>query len=311
MLGCGCSTAVPKLSCLVKKAKCEVCTTHTVKPKNVRGTPSIVLRKVFDEERRGGRKDFVILVDCGKTFKESASRLFPLHDIRAVDAVLLTHFHTDAIIGLDDLREIQGAYPLPVFCDLRTLQSLRGCFPYIFPPDGGKRDEKMFVANCSVTLISDMVPFKIGDLEVVPLPMHHGDVMSYGFLFNYGGSKQFAYFSDFRCVSMTGGSDLVEADFDAFSLFHDPVGSIAFMQRKPFSYIVLDCLSTSKQYRTHANLHETLSLINSFKKVGIVARESYLLTGMGCSIDYDNITEYLTSKHERMAACYDGMAFSI
>ena len=53
-----------------------------------------------------GRPDTssTILIDCGKSFYESALRYFPSNGLSKIDAVLLTHPHADAVLGLDDLR---------------------------------------------------------------------------------------------------------------------------------------------------------------------------------------------------------------
>ena len=46
-------------------------------------------------------------IDVGKTFRENAIRWYPKHGVTKLDAVLLTHGHADAILGLDDLRGLQ------------------------------------------------------------------------------------------------------------------------------------------------------------------------------------------------------------
>ena len=48
-----------------------------------------------------------VVIDVGKTFRETALRWMPRHNIRSLDAVLLTHHHMDAVAGLDDLRGFQ------------------------------------------------------------------------------------------------------------------------------------------------------------------------------------------------------------
>jgi phosphoribosyl 1,2-cyclic phosphodiesterase len=43
----------------------------------------------------------------GKTFSQNVLRWFPPHDVPSVDSVVLTHAHADAMLGLDDLRDVQ------------------------------------------------------------------------------------------------------------------------------------------------------------------------------------------------------------
>lgn len=54
-----------------------------------------------------GQTPRCVLIDCGKTFREAICSLFPKHGLREVGALLLTHGHADAILGMDDLRDLQ------------------------------------------------------------------------------------------------------------------------------------------------------------------------------------------------------------
>jgi hypothetical protein len=53
--------------------------------KNKRGNTSMVIRKMVDG------KWFNIVLDVGKTFRENATRFFPVWGIQTIDAVILTH----------------------------------------------------------------------------------------------------------------------------------------------------------------------------------------------------------------------------
>lgn len=48
-----------------------------------------------------GQTPRCVLIDCGKTFREVILNLFPKHGLREVGALLLTHGHADAILGMD------------------------------------------------------------------------------------------------------------------------------------------------------------------------------------------------------------------
>mmetsp|Transcript_3128 Transcript_3128/g.4831 ORF Transcript_3128/g.4831 Transcript_3128/m.4831 type:complete len:186 (-) Transcript_3128:571-1128(-) len=100
--------------------------------KNYRCNPSILIRYKHDEDEKN------IVVDMGKTFRESVVRWFPANHVTHVDAVVLTHGHADAIFGLDDVRSIQnvdGAEPMPVYLTQDCEKVVRKVFFYLFPDD--------------------------------------------------------------------------------------------------------------------------------------------------------------------------------
>lgn len=104
IIGSGGSSSLPNLRHVLQKEDCDVCQEASVNPqsKNRRGNPCMLITV------RGAEPQH-LLVDCGKTFEEAVRRHFGDLNIKGVNAVLLTHGHADAILGLDSLREVQLA----------------------------------------------------------------------------------------------------------------------------------------------------------------------------------------------------------
>jgi len=147
--GTGSSCALPMLRCSIGGEGgvpgCQSCSTalrHGRNNPNWRNNVGLVVRWHKDGQLKH------VQIDCGKTFRDSVLMWYKEHKILTLDAVFLTHDHADAILGLDDLRQLQPfdpvtrqvlGPPLRCFCDRRTLQHCRRAFPYLFPkPDGGK-----------------------------------------------------------------------------------------------------------------------------------------------------------------------------
>ena len=90
---------------------CQACgpaLRHGRSDPNWRGNVGALLR--FKDE--AGRLRLV-QIDCGKTYREiTAMGVYKQHGVQAIDALLLTHDHADAIGGLDELRSLQPYDPV-------------------------------------------------------------------------------------------------------------------------------------------------------------------------------------------------------
>lgn len=134
-------------------------------PRNQRYRCSVWIRT---EERS-------LVIDAGPEFRLQTLRA----GIRRIDALMITHEHTDHIAGLDDLRSYNYAQkkPIPVYTTKKTEEAIRHRYSYMFPPDK---------TPGSVDL--DFKPFtdavKEGDCTITPLPVMHGNMDVMGFRIN-------------------------------------------------------------------------------------------------------------------------------
>ncbi|BGP43963.1 hypothetical protein JCM10450v2_008177 [Rhodotorula kratochvilovae] len=205
LLGTATSSGLPAVTCLTDPEKgCHCCRSTLDKSdkdaqKNVRRNTSAVLRIPPANE---GDRERTILIDCGKTFYSGAIEHWPAKNLREIDAVLLTHAHADAILGLDDLRgwTLRGAIQasIPIYLTQETFGEVSRAFPYL--TNLGKATGGGDVPALTWHIFDENEPFELFGVKITPLPVHHGKFFTtppspytcLGFLF----STSIAYLSD-------------------------------------------------------------------------------------------------------------------
>ena len=167
-LGTGTSAGVPMIGC-----ECVVCRSDD--PRDTRLRPSIFVDVP-------GRAQ--ILVDTTPDLRMQALK----YRIAHVDAILFTHSHADHILGLDDIRRfnhIQGG-AMPCYANGFAWDVIKRVFYYSF--DGVPR---LGGGIPMITSHEITGPFSVSGLNVIPVPLWHGNMPILGFRFG-----SFAYLTD-------------------------------------------------------------------------------------------------------------------
>lgn len=165
-LGTGTSSGVPMIGC-----DCEVCTSSDRRDDRLRS--SIMLR--------GGGQ--CIVVDTTPDFRYQMLRTGTRH----VDAIVFTHPHKDHIAGLDDIRAFNffSRKPMQLYANYLTEEALRRDYYYAF-----SENKYPGVPEIVLNQIDDK-PFRIGELDIMPVEVWHHKMPVLGFRF--GG---FTYITD-------------------------------------------------------------------------------------------------------------------
>ena len=170
IIGAGASSSVPWLKCVIDpEHRCAVCAECMANPGsvNVRHNPSALVQFAHpDGEVRN------ILIDCGKTFRPAVMRSFPALGVSRVHAVLITHAHADAFMGMDDLRDISPDASLPVYIAENAFRRVGKAFGYLVAPPTGAG---LFIASIHWRIFRPFEPFEVAGMIVTPLPVEHGD----------------------------------------------------------------------------------------------------------------------------------------
>lgn len=174
LMGTGTSHGVPVLGC-----SCPTCTSKD--SRDVRTRSSVYLNF-------GGRG---ILIDTATELRLQALQ----NRVGRVDAVLMTHHHSDHLCGFDDLRrfnELQGG-AIPVYGNGETIRRIRSMFDYIFDDSvqlgGGKPAVELYEAQ---------QPFPLFGETVIPIPVYHGVLPVNGYRIG-----SFAYVTDCSAIPET------------------------------------------------------------------------------------------------------------
>ena len=281
---------------------CEVCKRGVRSPrcKDARGNPSLLI------QHRGKN----IVIDCGKTFRERAMRLFPAHGVRYVDAVILTHEHADATLGLDDLRLVQRRVfsgdpiaakkaAIQVFASDAAMKHCRRAFGYLFPREKQSKEQavKRFVARLDWKEIRPFKPFVVGgDLIITPIPVEHGsDLICMAFCFGPHHARC-AYISDVSLI---------------------PDETWEYLESFPrHELLILDCLRPSHaRYNIPPSKYVHYDLPMAIKTVKRLRPKKARFVGMGHGMPHDETNEMLANHPDLCgvdcALSFDGLVVEI
>ena len=171
---------------------------------------------------------FNIVIDCGPDFRQQMLA----NNVKHLDAILFTHEHSDHTVGLDDIRPFffkQG--DIPIYAHQRVMQSLKKRFDYIFASENKYPGAPSVGEN-----IIENAPFRVKNVNVLPINVMHNRVQVFGFRI-----QEFAYITDAKTIE----------DEEAEKL-------------KGVDVLVLNALR-KEPHHSHFNLSEALDFINKIK----------------------------------------------
>ena len=154
-LGTGTSCGVPTIGC-----QCEVCQSTNAKDKRLRCSAL-----VETEQTR-------LLIDCGPDFRMQMLQ----QPFRRIDGILVTHAHYDHMGGMDDIRPFCQFGEIDVYADPIARKGLLQMLPYCFA-------ENRYPGVPAIGLheIHKHEPFRIGDLDIMPVEVMHHDLPILGY----------------------------------------------------------------------------------------------------------------------------------
>ena len=252
ILGCGSSSGVPAIG-----NNWGSCNPNN--PKNRRLRSSILVRS----------KEATIIVDATPDLRQQLLNA----NVKALDAIFITHTHADHINGIDDFRFLNVIMnkDLNLYATKDVLKKIKERFGYVFeelvPEANG-----FYYKPCLIPheISSD---FTINDLKISSFEQNHGFINSTGFRFN-----NFAYCTDVL-------------DFDKSAL----------EKLEGLDLWIVDCLRF-KPHKTHAHFDKVMEWMKLLKP------KQTILTHMNYEVDYDFI---MSKVPKNCIAAYDGLKIKV
>jgi len=194
ILGSGTSQGVPMIGC-----SCPVCASSDPRNKRMRTSIHVVMDGLH------------VQVDAAPEFRIQCVR----EGVDALDVFILTHGHSDHLMGMDDLRR---------FCDMRGGEALA----VHTTPEGRARVEAIYpYAMVQKAAVRGYPAFRLVDMPAVmdlpqgtisSTPLPHGETVTLGLVFmERSTGRKFTYYTDCKrltqeAIDLARGSDAVVLD---------------------------------------------------------------------------------------------------
>lgn len=254
LMGCGNSAGTPSIG--NGWGACD-----PLEPRNRRTRPAALLKSA----------QTTILIDAGSDLREQANR----SGVVDIDALLMTHAHSDHIAGIDELRVLSMRHKkfIPVWGNDATMDELQSRFSYLF-----EEKAKIYPKILTPRRIADSemgVMLEIGNIRFVPFDQDHGTCRSLGFRFG----------------NLAYSTDMVDLPEDSLHVL------------RGIDVWVVDGAGYNMD---HNMVHATLRKVYALNE--IVQAPRVVLTHLPPSMDYATLCRELPDGYE---PAYDGMVFPL
>lgn len=248
-LGTGTSKGIPVIG-----STNEVCLSTDFRDKRLRASVLI------------SWKNYNYIIDCGPDFRQQMLNT----KVAKLDGILYTHEHSDHTAGFDDIRPFTQRYgDLPIYSYKRVIDDLRLRFNYIFTT----KNKYPSAPSVIVNIIKNQ-PFFLGDLQVLPIAVKHGNLDIFGYRFN-----KIAYLTDVSSITPNEKEKLLGLEI-----------------------LIINALQI-KDHPTHFNLKKALQLIND------VNPKNAYITHISHKLGFHRDVEVQLPKDVFLA--YDGLEIEI
>ena len=223
-LGTGTSQGIPVIG-----SKHPVCLSDDLKDKRLRVS---VLLEI---------KDKTYVIDCGPDFRQQMLQ----HQVEKLDAILITHEHSDHTAGLDDIRPFyfrQGA--ISFYTTIEVFAALKKRFGYIFET----HNKYPGAPTISQHVVSKKQPFLLDDTLVTPVEALHNTLPVLGY-----SMEGFTYLTDVKTmapdeIEKIKGTKVLVIN----ALRHEPHPSHLNLEE---ALAFIDKVKPHKAYLTHISHH--------------------------------------------------------
>ncbi len=317
---------------------------NPVNNKNYRNNPSILISHCNDDNDTNYQQNREpeyknVIIDVGKTFRESALRWMPLNSIYSVDAIVLTHEHADAVLGLDDLRGFQmtpfmlksnhsetkvsiSSSSLPVFLSSNCFDKVKQQFDYLVPKqdrnntfsskcccsddttkegNNNKPIVERAVASLQFNIVNHFQPFVAAGLVMTPLPVMHGeDLICNGYAFSLQSNDTKT--GKGNSISTRKTTNVVYLS-DISRMIPETEDYILNKLPQPTDILIIDSLLMKESHPVHFSLEQALEVVKRLKP-----KKTYVV-GMNCDAfpEHDEANTMLEKLHPSVQLAHDGL----
>ncbi len=252
ILGCGSSSGVPAIGNFWGNC-------NSKNPKNRRLRSSILVKSSKTS----------LIIDATPDLRQQLLNA----NVKRLDAVLITHTHSDHINGVDDFRFLNVIMKkdIDLYSSQENIDQIKKKFGYIFEKLVPEANGFYYKPCLNPNIVEG--EFKIKDFNILCIKQNHGFSQSTGFRIN-----NFAYCTDVL-------------DFD----------DAEFKKLKNLDLWIVDCLRF-EPHKTHAHFDKVMNWIELLKP------KKTILTHMNYEVDYDHI---LSVVPKNCFPAFDGMKVTV